>query len=110
MLRIPPPEDDGFALELIKMESERPVGILGKETAQQHLSSAELRDGTRPRVLALKPAKHPCEECCGAAARWELGTRNWELKASLASARSTGAQRPKINQKMCSRGRGALCC
>ena len=29
MLRIPPPEDDGFALALIKMEWERSVGILG---------------------------------------------------------------------------------
>ena len=34
MLRIPPPEDDGFALALIKMESERPVGILGERNAQ----------------------------------------------------------------------------
>ena len=33
MLRIPPPEDDGFALALIKMECERPVGILGEWNA-----------------------------------------------------------------------------
>ena len=43
-----------IALALIKMESERPGGILGEETAQQHLSSAELRDGTSPSVLAFK--------------------------------------------------------
>ena len=54
MLRIPPPEDDGFALALIKMEGERPVGILGEETAKQHLPRAELRDGKRPSVLAFK--------------------------------------------------------
>ena len=36
-------------------QSERPVGILGKWNAQHNTSSAELRDGTRPRVLALNP-------------------------------------------------------
>lgn len=42
MLRIPPPEDDGFALVLIKMEWERPVGILGGETAKQDLPSVRV--------------------------------------------------------------------
>ena len=59
MLRIPPPEDDGFALALIKMESERPVGILGEWNAQHHTPRAELRDGKRPSVLAFKTSKAP---------------------------------------------------
>ena len=40
----------------------RSVGMLGKETAKQNLSSAELRDGTRDSVLALKP-RWQCFTC-----------------------------------------------
>ena len=39
MLCISPPEDDGFALALVKMEMVRSVGILGGETAKQNLPS-----------------------------------------------------------------------
>ena len=42
MLRIPPPEDDGFALALVKMERVRSVGILGGETAKQDLPSVRV--------------------------------------------------------------------
>ena len=35
----------------ISWQSERPVGILGGETAKQHLPRAELRDGTRTSVF-----------------------------------------------------------
>ena len=38
---------------------ERSVGMLGKETAKQHLSSAKLRDGTRDSVLAVNHAGSP---------------------------------------------------
>ena len=36
----------------------RSGGILGGETAKQHFPSAELRDGPRDSVLALKPSWH----------------------------------------------------
>ena len=45
-------------LVLNQRSIKRPVGILGGETAKQHLPSAELRDGPRPRVLALKITWH----------------------------------------------------
>ena len=61
MLRIPPPEDDGFALALIKMECERPVGILGEWNAQHHTPCAELHDGKRPSVLAFKTLLASCD-------------------------------------------------
>ena len=38
------------------VSSKRSVGILGKWNAQHNTSSAELRDGSRPSVLALKPS------------------------------------------------------
>ena len=41
--------------EYFHWQSERPVGILGGETAKQHLPCAELRDGPRDCVLALNP-------------------------------------------------------
>ena len=44
-----------------EMESERPVGILGEETAKQHLPRAELRDGTRSSVLAFKTLLASCD-------------------------------------------------
>ncbi len=43
---------------------QRSVGILGKETAKQNLSSAELRDGTRDSVLALNHMQ--CIPTCSA--------------------------------------------
>ena len=41
-------------LVLNQRSIKRPVGILGGETAQQHLPSAELRDGPRPSVVCVK--------------------------------------------------------
>ena len=44
-----------YSLRSTKLyKGQRSVGILGGETAKQNLPSAELRDGTRPCVLALK--------------------------------------------------------
>lgn len=42
MLRIPPPEDDGFALALIKMEWERSVGILGEYAPEYEVLEKKL--------------------------------------------------------------------
>ena len=41
-------------LVLNQRSIKRSVGILGGETAKQHLPSAELRDGPRPSVLAFQ--------------------------------------------------------
>ena len=41
---------------------QRSVGILGGETAKQNLPSAELRDGTRDSVLALKSTRSPLHQ------------------------------------------------
>ena len=98
------PEDDGFALTpgwcllteygnesvrrgvqdfcefwknrcgLSHASRQRSVGMLGKETAKQNLSSAKLLDGTRPRVLALKTT---CSLTCSPA----RSERNPELTA-----------------------------
>ena len=40
-------------LAVLLQSCKRSGGILGGETAKQHLPSAELRDGTRPSVLAF---------------------------------------------------------
>ena len=39
---------------LLFAKAKRKSVILGEETVKQHLPRAELRDGTRPRVLAFK--------------------------------------------------------
>ena len=61
-----------YSLRSTKLyKGQRSVGILGGETAKQNLPSAELRDGIRPCVLALKSHAVLHMQSCGAAALFE---------------------------------------